>query len=387
MRWPRACLAASFLLCSSAVGAAALQVGAPDLLASAEQSYGQTLAAAQHAGARLAPTNPRFTPFWSSLNQIGGVLETARATLAARDPQFFEILRSGSRSLAELRVIWNGLGVNAPEVEASLAGFASSYRLLRSGFGREGFREQQEAPLSSEEQRRLAQWQDSQRRLAEQLRALSELAASRGDTDTVSRLAPLLADAERIADEEPTLDSYLEASLANDTQQGEWDALSPQLAESYAGEWQSADSIMEELSVESDVGFVRAANLGKIAAYLDQKGEIVEHEIVKAGAPAGAKPLADDAKTRAGADELAEKESPTTSPEEAALRVPAPSLPAWHFDPNLPSYRFRLFLTAEAPAAFRLWSGSQLAQPAAYWLELAASRPAAVAAPVDRRGR
>jgi len=381
-------LALLFLLGSSAAGAEAIKVGATDLLASAEQAYHQTLAAAQHAGARLSPTQPRFAPFWSSLAQVGGVLEAARATLAARDPQFFEVLRAGSRSLAELRVVWNGLGVNVPEVESSLAGFASSYRLLRGGFGREGFREQQESPsMSSEEQRRLAQWQDAQRRLADQLRLLSELAAARGDTETVARLAPLLADADRIANQEPTLDSYLEASLANDTQQGEWDALSPELEESYGGEWQTADSIMEELSVESDVGFVRAANLGKIASYLDQKGEIVEHAIVKddIDTPSPAKPSKTAASTpetdREKEAALARERKAAEDPASAGSQVSPLSLPPWHFGSLLTARRFRLFLGAEAPAAFRFWSSHQLAEPVAYWLQLAASRPA------DRHGR
>lgn len=359
---------------ASGVEAATLKVGAADLLASSEQAYNATLAAARQSGGRLDPTNPRQAPFWQALARMGQTLQTVHATLASSDPRVFQALRDGSRTLAELRVTWSRIGAPAPAVESQLAALASSYRMLRSGYGREGLRERQGVDLAEEERRWLERWQDSQRRFADQLRILLAQAAERGDFDTVAELQPILEDAERIGEGDPDLDTYLEASLASDTVEGEWEALSDDLAEEYEEEWQTADAIMDQISVESDVGFVLAANLGEVAAYLDEKGEIVEDNLEREGEGEGEK-----------LDIVPEDD---IGIEEVLADEDLPSLSALSFDPSLPSFRdemkakgaFRLFAGGDVAKAFRLFSPDQRAAPASFWLGLAAGR-------LDRHGR
>lgn len=356
------------------------RTGAPDLMASAEQAYNSTLQAARRAGARLDPADPRNGAFWNSLSRMGSALQQVRADLDRRDPRFFETLRTGSQTLAEMRVVWTRSGVDLPDVDSSLAVLAANYRLLRGGYGREGFRERQGPSLSPAEQAQLARVQEAHRRLAEQLRLISSLASERGDEETVSQLEPFLSDAERIGSEEPTLDTYLEASLSSDTLEGEWTALSEGLSQQYPEEWQGADEIMADLSVESDVGFVLAANLGKVASYLDEKGD-VEGEPVANGAGTGS-PEAGSAPSReAGRSGPSENGVPGAElhPEAVALRRALEG--KIELRPEEKG-RFRLFAGREAREAFHLWSDAQRSAPPSYWLGLAEpSRAASRAAP------
>ena len=374
-------LACALIQTAQPARAATVQVGATDLLASSERAYNATLAAARQNG-QLDPSNPRNAPFWSTLARMGQSLQTVRNTLVGSDPRVFQALRDGSRTLAELRVSWSRTGTPAPAVEANLTALASSYRLLRTGYGREGLREQQGSAMAEQERQWLARWQDSQRRLAEQLRLLVAVATERGDFDTVAELQPILEDAERISEGEPTLDTFLDASLASDTAEGEWEGLSEQLSQQYEEEWQTVDAIIDEISAESEMGFVLAANLGEVAAYLDEKGEIVDDALEKvddAGEPLdaiGAEPVVDDGS--------ADGEKPLEGvrpPDWEEIELPSRDFSV------LPGAepRFRLFAgPGEPETAFHLWSPRQRALPAAFWLELAAGK---TSTPTVRRGR
>lgn len=362
------------LLTFASAEATTTKVGAADLLASSEQAYRAALAAARQNGSRLDPADPRHAPFWNTLVRMGQSLQVVRATLESSDPQVFQALRTGSRTLAELRVNWSRLGIAAPAVEAQIAALASSYRLLRSGYGREGLRERQSPSLAEEEQRWLARWQDSQRRFADQLRILVAQATERGDQETVAELQPILEDAERIGQGDPILDTYLEASLASDTVEGEWEALSDDLAEAYPDEWQAADAIMDQISVESEFGFVMAANLGEVAAYLDEEGEIVEGTFEKEGEGEELEVVEEEAVDE---EARAEEEVPYAPPSPD----PADAAPTWKGlgSPKLPKSGFHLFAGRDERERFQLFSRNQRAAPAAYWLALAAS--------TDRRSR
>jgi hypothetical protein len=265
----------------------ARQVNARQLMRMVESAYEDLMRAAQlSGGGRLDARVARNRPFWSSLDRMGRSVEEVGTALRARDARFFQALERGSLALGELRVLRARSGASAPEVDRALSLLASSYRLLRRGYGAEQARYERGGALSDSERQRFERIQAAQRELAGHLEVLRRKAGERRDRATVAELNRLIAEAYRIASAPATLDSYLNALIAADEMRGEWNGNRFYAEPADKAEWQAASQVVEELHVEAEVGHLFVVDLGS-AGDLSQLDELTDLPVPpEAAAPA-----------------------------------------------------------------------------------------------------
>lgn len=226
---------------------AANRANARQLLAISRQALAETAQAA--SAAKVDRGNPRYSPFWTSYDEMARSLDRIGDAMRARDPRLLQDLRMGTRALEALNTVWRWTG-NDSVVSTSLQAVSVSYRLLRSQYGQEALRARHGGPLTGAERRQLEAWQRTQRRLAARLEALQIEAARQRHARMEEELRRLAERAQRIASAPVTLVTYLEASEVNDTVQGEWDG-SAYYAEAEDGPlWEDTYEIVEELSAE-----------------------------------------------------------------------------------------------------------------------------------------
>ena len=238
---------------------------AHQLLRLAEAGLGDTVHAAEATQGRLSRTKPEQRPFWSAVDKMSAALRRVRAGMMARDDSFFRALEEGSAALGELRVVWARTGVPDRGVSEGLRILSESYQLLRTGYGRESIRHRDRRGLTEEERQRFLRIQQAQRQFADLLRELQEEARRRGDEAMAAELRRMAADAERIAAAQLTLNAYLNALMLADAQRGEWVGNSEYAAPGARSEdWQQAETVIEDLYTDEEVGHVWALDLGTL---------------------------------------------------------------------------------------------------------------------------
>jgi len=212
----------------------------------------------------LGARHPNSAPFRSSLALLVSVTDRLAGTLAARDPEFFDLLEQGSVALGGLRVAWAHVGVRNDAMTADLRLASASYRLLRATYGREGLRHAQGGELSGAERSQFQRLQRTQRRLAADLERLRDQARRRKDSALAAELDRYHAQATLIAWAPLDLASYLNALIATSEMRGEWRADAPYVKKAVPHQdWTAADQTVEDLWVDADIGKVFMVDLGK----------------------------------------------------------------------------------------------------------------------------
>lgn len=230
---------------------------------------------------------PRSEPLRSALLRMESSLAEIQARLEQRDLRFFQMLSTGSRTLAEVSVVWPRTGLQAPGVDREIRSLSAAYGRLRNRYGDEWLRFQSGRPLSPDELRRFQALQAMEAAFAARLAILIEraqAAGNSGDTATVRDLTLLKTQASRIAQAPATLDEMLNAEVVADAIQGEYDAVRDANPADDA-EWTGADQVADDLRTDPSVGFVFAADLGtdKQWSYTrvetDVPGEVADADI------------------------------------------------------------------------------------------------------------
>jgi hypothetical protein len=226
------------------------------------QTVDEALAGVAQAARGLDRRNPRYAPFWSALQAMRTRVGRIEATLGSGE--FLLLVDQGSSDLGELRVAWARAGVRNDEVAARLRTASTSYRSLRSTFGREGLRLKQGGPLTAAESQQLARLQASERRFAASAQRLRDQAQRRRDAATAAEMERFRAEAESIAQASADLASYLNALNAASEVRGEWQADHPYVRKTAPPtDLAAADATVEDLYTDSDIGQVFTADLGK----------------------------------------------------------------------------------------------------------------------------
>ena len=254
------------LTLGSAHPASARKTDARQLLRLAEAGLLDISKAADASQGRIARGKAEQRPFWRAVDKMDAALRRVRAGMEARDPSFFTALESGSAALGELRVVWARTGVPDAGVSEGLRILSKSYELLRTGYGREAVRHRKGGGLTEAERQRFLRIQQAQRRFADLLRELEEAARRRNDEAMLAELRRMAEEAERIAAAQLTLDAYLNALMIGDSQVGEWAGNSQYADPEDRSDWQEADTAVEELHTEQEIGHVFVLDLGNLDA-------------------------------------------------------------------------------------------------------------------------
>jgi hypothetical protein len=272
-----AVLLLSLLVLGSATAASALQpssgrrANARKLLRIADGASQRLI----QAGQGRLDRNARSRPFWDALLQMDAQIDRIGAGLRTRDLSFFQALRSGTATLAELQVTWALAGVKDPMIDQNLRMLSAAYGRLRNRYGPEWVRFQAGRPLSEDERLRFARMRAGQGLLADKVEPLRDRAARAGDYATVDELTLLLAQIHAIATASPTLGDYLDASVAADSIRGAWFGTRAAHAADEQG-WSEADQVVSDITTDEDVGFVFTSDLKTVQdwSYLEEETEI-----------------------------------------------------------------------------------------------------------------
>lgn len=235
---------------------------AHQLLRLAEAGIADVVHAAGATQGRIDRAKPEQRPFWRAVDRMDAELRRVRAGMMARDDSFFRALEGGSAALGELRVVWARTGVPDRGVSEGLRILSESFQLLRTGYGREAVRHRQGRGLTEAERQRFLRIQEAQRRFAGLLKQLQEEARRRGDEAMAAELRRMQIDAERVAAAQLTLNAYLNALMLGDSQRGEWTGNSQYAAAKE--DWQEAETVVEELYTDQEIGHVYALDLGTL---------------------------------------------------------------------------------------------------------------------------
>ena len=238
------------------------------------------------AGQGRLDRDARSRPFWEALLRMDAQLDRVGAGIRTRDVSFFQTLRSGTASLAELRVTWALTGVKDPIVEQSLRTLSGAYSRLRNRYGPEWVRFQTGRPLNEDERLRFARMRAEQGLLADRIEPLRDQAERDGDYATADELSLLLVQIQAVAGAPPTLGDYLDASVATDVIRGAW--FGARAAHSAEEEgWAAADQVVSDITTDENVGFVFSTDLESVQGwrFLEEETEIPA-EIARAEEPA-----------------------------------------------------------------------------------------------------
>lgn len=262
-----------FFLFTGDLALAQERVTARQLVRTVDSALGDLAKAASEPRGGLDPKDPKAAPFWSTLNGLRIRVLMIESALSRRDGELFTLLDQGSTDLGALRVAWARAGGKNELATRNLRIAATSYRMLRANFGREGIRLRRGGDLSEAEKRQLQRLQRAQRRFAESLRVLREQARRPNDGGidavTVAELDRFRNEAERIVLAPANLESYLNSLIASSEVRGEWEANAPYLKQEAPEDFVVANEMVEDLYVESDIGHVFTADLGDADGGLD----------------------------------------------------------------------------------------------------------------------
>jgi len=251
---------------AGAAQAATRKADARQLLRLAESGLANSVKAAEASQGRIARTRPEQRPFWQAVDKMHAVIGQVRAGMLARDESFFRALENGSTALGELRVVWARTGVPDPGVAEGIRILSESYQLLRVGYGREAVRHRKGCGLTEAERQRFLRIQLAEQRFADLLKELQERAQKKGDEAMLAELRRMAAEAERIANAQLTLEAYLNALMIADAQQGEMTGNTQYAAPEERPEYQEAETVVEEIYTEEEIGEVFVLDLGNLNA-------------------------------------------------------------------------------------------------------------------------
>lgn len=237
------------------------------------------------AGQGRLDRDARSRPFWEALLRMDAQLDRVGAGIRTRDMSFFQTLRSGTASLAELRVTWALTGLKDPAVEQNLRTLSTAYSRLRNRYGPEWVRFQTGRPLSEDERLRFARMRAEQGLLADRIRPLRDQAERDGDYATADELSLLLVQIQAVAGAPPTLGDYLDASVATDAIRGAWFGARATHSTEEAG-WAAADQVVSGITTDENAGFVFSTDLESVQGwgFIEEETEIPV-EIARAGEP------------------------------------------------------------------------------------------------------
>ncbi len=222
--------------------------------------------AAQAARQGLDPRSAKYAPFWNALQAMQARVSRIEGTLSRPGNEFFLLVDQGSSDLGELRVAWARTGAQNGRIAEQLRIASTSYRLLRSTWGREGLRQRQGGLLNEAERAQFQRLQQAERRLAARLQRLRDQARRRRDAATAAEMERFRAEAEHVAQASADLTSYLNALIAASEMRGEWQANTPYVRKTAPpAELAAAEETVQNLYVDSDIGQVFTVDLGKAA--------------------------------------------------------------------------------------------------------------------------
>lgn len=276
-RTPLAILLLSLLILGSAAASSALQqpsgrrANARKLLRIADGASQRLI----QAGQGRLDRDARSRPFWEALLRMDSQVERVGAGLQTRGVSFFQALRTGTSSLAELQATWALSGVKDPAIDQNLRTLAAAYARLRNRYGPEWVRFQTGRPLSEEERIRFARMRAEQGYLAGKLEPLRDRAEQAGDYATADELTHLLAQVHAIATASATLGDYLDASVATDSIRGAWYGTRAVHAADEEG-WAEADQVVSNITTDESVGFVFTTDLQAVQSwgFLEEETEV-----------------------------------------------------------------------------------------------------------------
>jgi hypothetical protein len=227
------------------------------------------------AGQGRLDRDARSRPFWEALLRMDAQLDRVGAGIRTRDVSFFQTLRSGTASLAELRVIWALTGLKDPAVEQNLRTLSAAYDRLRNRYGPEWVRFQTGRPLSEDERLRFARMRAEQGLLADRIQPLRDQAERDGDYATADELSLLLAQIHAVAGASSTLGDYLDASVATDAIRGAWFGARATHSAEEEG-WAAADQVVSDIATDENVGFVFSTDLESVQgwSFVEEETEI-----------------------------------------------------------------------------------------------------------------
>lgn len=282
-RTPLAILLVSVVILVSAVAASALQpsgrrANARKLLRIADGASQRLI----QAGQGRLDRDARARPFWEALLRMDSEIDRVGAGLRTRDLSFFQALRSGTSSLAEIQATWALSGVQDPAIDQNLRTLSAAYARLRNRYGPEWVRFQSGRPLSEEERVRFARMRAEQGYFAGKLEPLRDRAEHAGDYATADELNLLLAQVYGVATASATLGDFLDASVATDAIRGAWYGARAAHAADEEG-WAEADQVASDITTDENVGFVFTSDLQSVQdwSFVEEETEIPE-EIAQA---------------------------------------------------------------------------------------------------------
>jgi hypothetical protein len=283
-RPPLAILLLSLMILGSAVAASALQqpsgrrANARKLLRIADGASQRLI----QAGQGRLDRDARSRPFWEALVRMDSQIDRVGAGLRTRDLSFFQALRTGTSSLAELQVTWSLAGVKDPAVDQNLRTLSAAYGRLRNRYGPEWVRFQNGRPLSEDERVRFARMRAEQGYFAGKLEPIRDRAERTGDSATAEELTLLLAQVHGVATASATLGDYLDASVATDSIRGAWYGARATHGAHEEG-WAEADQVAADITTDESVGFVFTTDLQAVQdwSFVEEETEIPE-EIAQA---------------------------------------------------------------------------------------------------------
>jgi hypothetical protein len=257
-----------------------LAYGAPSnarqLVHTADSALEGVVAALEDPASGFDRRDTEDVVFLANLSALRARLDLIRAALSARDERLFDLLDLGSSDLGALRVSWARTGHKDNRIAQGLRIASSSYRLLRSNYGREGLRNRQGGGLTKAEERQFQRLQRAQGRLAESLRVLRDQSRRRGDETTAAEMERLRKEAERISWASLDLASYLNSLITVSEVRGEWSANARYVRQTAEPEdYAVANETVEDLYVDSDIGHVFTVDLGAVGgwSYADEETE------------------------------------------------------------------------------------------------------------------
>lgn len=286
------------LLAGGALRAQTPQMNAGQLASATASALGDISRLAQAPKSGIDPARPQHAAFLAALQHLRIRVNTLVGVDPHGDP-FLLGVDLGSSDLGALRVAWARAGVSNPGIAERLRAASSSYRRLRTTYGREGVRQRQGGALSEAERRQFERIQRSQRRLAASLRTLRDQARRQGDRAAAAELERFRAEAERVALAPASLESYLNSLISASEMRGEWQADASYVRKAASAEpWAAADRAVEDLYVDSDYGQVFTLSLGKTGGAGPGDGDGDGGEAVQVFQPGeGEEPAAADLET------------------------------------------------------------------------------------------
>ena len=225
--------------------AAGKQVNGKQLLAESKKAVAGILKTAKASAGKIDPKNKKQAPFFGGIKELQASIADSEKKMKAKDKKLFDSLSKGSTALAKVKTAWPRTGAKDAKIDGYLAKLDNSYTALRSRYGSEGLRAKQGGALSAKEKANFEKVKASQAEFAKKLGPMQAKAKKNGDKGTDAELARLIAQSNKIATAQLTVDAFLTAMVLVDVLQGEWDCYSYYVGPDYRADWIQMDVWVE----------------------------------------------------------------------------------------------------------------------------------------------